>query len=246
MKFAEEVFYMFKLLLVEDDITQLIALKNILNELLPGSHIDTADTYNEAVRFIKEISDYDIFYLDIALSDKKDTTDGLSIGQLIRSLDTYKHTPIIFVTSFTDKINEAINRLHCYSYLVKPYTYEDVENSLKDILDSDLIKEKPIIFKNNEGINFKLLPSDITQISSENHGILVFTDSYRFNTRHFSLDSVLAELPNYFVRCHRKHIVNINKILNYDRSMSMLHTKTSALPVGRIYKTDFEERFIRR
>ncbi len=232
-----------KILLVEDDNIQLTALKNTLTTILSDSLIDTAGTYNDAINLIKEHSSYDVFYLDIALDNENKNSDGLSIGEFIRSLPVYKNTPIIYVTSFTDKINFAVNKLHCYSYLVKPYTQEDIANSLRDIIDSDLIKEKPISFKNVDGIIFKILPSDIIRICSENHGITVFTNTYSFNTRFFTLDSILEILPEYFIRCHRKHIINLQMISNYDKTISMIHILGSAIPVGRNYKSVFEERF---
>ena len=232
-----------KILLVENDSIQLTALKNILVELLPDSLVDTASTYEDAVSLIQTRASYDIFYLDIALNNESDNSDGLSIGKFIRNTLAYKTTPIVFVTSFTDKITYAINNLHCYSYLVKPYTHDDVANSLRDIIDSGLIKEKPISFKNIDGIIFKILPSDIVHICSENHGITVFTNSYNFNTRFFSLDSILGILPQYFIRCHRKHIINMKMVSNYDKTTNMLQISGSAIPVGRNYKSVFEERF---
>ena len=233
---------MFHILLVEDDTIQLNALKNILKEFLPDSVIDTANTYNDAVNLIKS-STYDIFYLDIALNSENTNSDGLSIGEFIRSQAIYRNTPIVFVTSFTDKINIAVNKLHCYSYLVKPYTSDDVENSLKDIIVSYPAKEKAIAFKNVDGIIFKILPNDIIRIISENHGITVFTDTYSFNTRFFTLDGILEILPEYFIRCHRKHIINLKMVTNYDKTIGMLHISNSAIPVGRNYKSVFEERF---
>lgn len=232
-----------KILLVEDDNIQLNALKSTLNELIPDPLIDTAGTYTDAIKLINRQSSYDIFYLDIALNNEDNNCDGLSIGEFIRGLSIYKNTPIIYVTSFTDKINFAVNKIHCYSYLVKPYTREDVSNSLRDIIDSDLINEKPISFKTIDGIIFKIVPSDIIRIISENHGITVYTNSYNFNTRFFSLDSILEILPEYFIRCHRKHIINLKMVSNYDKSTYMLHVSGAAIPVGRNYKLFFEERF---
>ena len=231
-----------KILLVEDDSIQLTALKNTLTEIIPDSIIDTASTYADAVNLIKEQTSYDIFYLDIALNNEDNNYDGLSVGKFIRSVSIYKNTPIVYVTSFTDKINFAVNRLHCYSYLVKPYTHEDVANSLTDIIDSDLIKEKPISFKNGDGIIFKVLPSDIVRIDSDNHGITVHTNSYSFNTRHFSLDSILEIIPKYFVRCHRKHVINLKLVSNYDKTTNLINISDTTIPVGRNYKLVFEER----
>ena len=232
-----------KISLVEDDNIQLNALKSTLNELIPDSLIDTAGTYTDAIKLINRQSSYDIFYLDIDLNSEDNNSNGLAIGEFIRGLSIYKNTPIIYVTSFTDKINFAVNKIHCYSYLVKPYTTEDVSNSLRDIIDSDLINEKPISFKTIDGIIFKIMPSDIIRIISENHGITVYTNSYSFNTRFFSLDSILEILPEYFIRCHRKHIINLKMVSNYDKSTYMLHVSGAAIPVGRNYKLFFEERF---
>lgn len=235
---------MIKILIVEDDTTQITVLKKIISEVISDSHIDTAQTHDNALEYIDAYNYYDIFLLDISLSEDADAPTGLDLGKYIRTLKTYNSTPIIFITSLNDKMGHAINSIHCYSYLVKPYTHNEVINALTNIIDSSMIKEKPILFKNPDGVRFKVYPSKIFYITPQDHGISITYDSGNFTTRQFTLESIINELPKNFYRCHRKYIVNMNYISNYDKVTSMIHIKNCSIPIGRAYKQNFERSYL--
>lgn len=235
---------MIKILIVEDDITQITGLKNIISEVINDCLIDMAQTYDNAMEYINTHKDYDIFLLDISLCENADAPTGLNLGKHIRTLKAYNSTPIIFITSLNDKMGHAINSIHCYSYLVKPYTHNEVANALTDIIDSSMIKEKPILLKNPDGVRFKVYPSKIFYITPQDHGISVTYDSGNFTTRQFTLETIINELPENFYRCHRKYIVNTNYISNYDKVTSMIQIKNTSIPIGRTYKQNFERRYL--
>ena len=235
---------MMNILIVEDDTTQIMGLKNIISEVINDCHIDMAQTYDNAMEYINANKDYDIFLLDISLCEDPDAPTGLDLGKYIRTLKVYNSTPIIFITSLNDKIQYAVNSIHCYSYLVKPYTHNEVENALTDILDSSIIKEKPILFKSPDGVRFKVYPSKIFYITPQDHGISITYNSGNFITRQFTLETIINELPGNFYRCHRKYIVNMNYISNYDKVTSMIHIQNASIPIGRAHKQNFERRYL--
>ena len=234
-----------KILLVEDNYIQLVALKKSISEILPDCEIDTAQTYDEAVKFIDHCSDYNVFFLDIALSEDKNAPNGMVLGLYIRKQRSYISTPIIFTTSYGNMINDAINHIHCYSFLTKPYNNFDIEKALNDILDSPA-EPKYIKIKNPEGVTFKVNPAEVYCIVAENHSIYFETELFRYQTRLYSLDSIISELPDYFVRCHRKYIVNVNYINNYDKTTLFIGVNNSTIPVGRKFKTTLESKVLNK
>ena len=235
---------MVKVLLVEDNHTQIVSLNKLIKQLIPDCYIDMAKTYDNALKLINKNDDYHIFYLDICLSDDTTAPNGQDLGLHIRNRKPYISTPIVFITSFSEKVFEAVNSIHCFSFLVKPYSLWDVQKSLSSLLKVPDIKDKPLFLKSPDGINFKISPSDIICITTYEKGIVITTDSYSFNSRQFTLDSILYELPNNFIRCHKKYIVNSNHIINYDRVTAIINLNNFSIPVGRKYKQDFEVRFL--
>lgn len=235
---------MIKILIVEDNYTQIISLKKLIQDIIPNSYIDIAQAYKDAICLIEKNSDYDIFYLDISLSENENDPNGLDIGSKIRNKKNYSYTPIIFITSSGHLIGNAVNSIHCHSFLTKPYALCDVEKSLKDILNSSILKEKPIIFKSSDNIKFKVYPSEIIYITSSDHGVTITTTSYSFNTRQFIMDTIISNLSEDFFRCHKKYIINVTHIDNYDKISATIHLKHAVIPVGRKYKNTFEKEYL--
>ena len=48
-------------------------------------------------------------------------------------------------------------------------------------------------------------------------------------------------LPGYFIRCHRKYIINKKKLVSYDKSTRIINLGHCNIPVGRKYKEELEK-----
>ena len=92
--------------------------------------------------------------------DYIENTDGLSFAKFLSEKSAYKDTPVIFTTSFPDYVYEALNHLHCYAYLLKPFQQEDVFHQLDQILRTN----DSIRFKTADGIYMKLDTDEIYYI----------------------------------------------------------------------------------
>jgi len=111
-----------KLLIVEDDVTSQLLLKNILSDY-PMTIVDSGEAAIEAVA--SEVPE--IVILDINLPG----IDGYETCQCLRNMEQTKTMPIIFLSSFT----ELDDRLHAYGvggndYISKPFDAIELRTKL--------------------------------------------------------------------------------------------------------------------
>lgn len=233
---------MFNILIVEDNAIQLEYLKQIVLKCTPHSRITAVRHYEDAVQAI-QMSDFNLFILDINLNGGKlsqtiDASDGIGLGFLIRSKEIYSRTPIIFITAFSDKVMTALNQLHCFSYLVKPYAEHDVKSAVSLALDIHHAKEIPLELKDANGIYFKLYQSEIIYIQLSVHDIMIQTKTIRYTVKDYMIREQRSKLVSSLIRCHKSFYVNPEQIRSYDKTnqvLSLLYYDQQ-IPVGRKYK----------
>lgn len=238
------------LLIVEDNDIQLQSLYKILSEKYTEDSFTymLADNYDEAIRIINT-NNIDIFILDIALSDNPN--GGIDIARFIRFKKNMPYTPIIFITSIATQITTALNELHCCSYIYKPYKPDDVYSAFNFCIHKDIEKSSYITLQDINSISLKINFSDIYFIEADSHILIFYTKSGRFLIRNKSMDSVEQNLPDEFVRCHRKYIVCVAYVTNYDKTNRMITISTVInnkpqnfhIGIGKKYKDEFEERY---
>lgn len=234
---------MYNLLLVEDDTDQLDALALLLKEYNSKFTILKAADYDTAVSYLNAYT-IDIFILDIDLSRTSNQNSGIHLGEYIRNNPNYLCSPIIFITSVPEKISEAINELHCYSYILKPYHRNDITKAIDTIINSSMIHEATLIISNMNGIGFKLKESEILYIEANGRYINIHTFHGDIQTSDYTLDELSSSgMLCSFIRCHRKYLVNTTHITNYDKTNQLLACGSYTISVGRAYKNDFEKRY---
>src|SRR5262245_47510442 len=104
-----------KLLLVDDQPANLLALEAILHDL--GHELVNAHSGDEALRRLLA-DEFAVVLLDVQMHG----LDGFQTAKLIRSREKTRHTPIIFLTAYDSNrlpVEEAYS-LGAVDYLVKP------------------------------------------------------------------------------------------------------------------------------
>ncbi|HBI46767.1 MAG TPA: hybrid sensor histidine kinase/response regulator [Planctomycetales bacterium] len=112
---GEEPIACANILLVDDQLSNLVALKSILADL--GQNLVTASSGEEALRLLFQ-DDFAVVLLDVQMRG----LDGFATAQVIRSRERTRHTPIIFLTAY-DSVDFPVERayaLGAVDYLVKP------------------------------------------------------------------------------------------------------------------------------
>lgn len=237
---------MLNILIVEDEKLQTEALKEILLMYNPEFNIFVAHNANSAINIS---TDYDIglFILDVDLSADPDSDNtnisGIDIGLKLRNSSKYNTTPMIYLTGIPEKIHQAVNDVHCFSYLSKPYSYFDIKKTLDDIFHSTHIKNDSITISTLLNVQIPINFRNIYYVECLNHTTIIYTINGSFETRTLTLKDFLATAPYYFLRIHKSYIININYIYSYQKTKRQICINETDLPLGRKYKDDFDIAF---
>lgn len=176
---------------------------------------------NSALKQLSDSIHYTAFFIDIALDETTENIDGLSFAKFLSESTLHKDTPIIFTTSFPHYVYEALNQLHCYAYLLKPFRQEDVFFQLDQILETNC----SIRLKTAEGIFMKLNTNDIYFIQAFGRNMLFCTKHGEVCSRQYTMKSLSDLLPNHFERCHKSFLVNTKYIHSVNPKDKTLHIK---------------------
>lgn len=203
-----------KILILEDDLLQASELREHINTHLENINVVIATSKQQANELIKNSHNIKAFFLDICLDSKNDVknTEGLSFAkELSKNIET-KDIPIIFITGFVEYIHTAINDIHCFGYLTKPYNQLDVYKLLDDIFAINDEEPFTISFKCLEGIYVRLSSSDIYYVESEGKYMSFHTKNGKLTTRQYRLKELADLLPDHFLHCHKSFIINADFI----------------------------------
>ena len=232
---------MYQVLIVDDCKDQCIALQQILHNYGHNINVDICTDMISAQK-ISEKNKYDFFLLDVRM-DPNNTSDdsGLQIALFIRSIPAYEFTPIIFITSVPEKIQEALSSTGCFRYILKPYSESDITTCLDSVLRSPLVPPSLFSFHSFWGGEIHIPEECILYICpGSHHRLQIYTQNGSYETTDYTMDQLRKLLHNNFYRCHRKYIVNINHITSYDRTRRSLLIGETTIALGRSYKEQFE------
>lgn len=226
-----------KALVVEDDVTQLNGVINILSDAFPDITLSYASDYDEAVELIDREA-FDFYLLDIELNSANPEKTGIVLGEYIRSIKGNELVPILFLTALAYEAPNAINKTHCYDYLVKPYDREQLINSVTKLLDSPIMLEQPLRLKGIDGVYFQIYPNDIICIKSDRRTMNIYTIKRHLVTNNIRLEELLRLLPSYIIRCHKSYAINIHHIDNVDKQNAIIKSTSPDcpfIPISRNY-----------
>lgn len=234
-------------LIVEDDPTQLSALKLLLGEYDPTYELLCAGSYSEGLNCLAK-NDISLFLLDVELDPYHcaDQKDGIDLAKQIRQHPEHIHTPIIFLTSIPERILEALNQTHCFDYLLKPYDRGMLYHCLDQIRFPGDPPEPYVTFSDTQGIHIRLKGSEVLYLCSAGHQIKIHTRDNVYTTCALTLDAFTEKLTPPFFRCHRKYIINLDHASQYDKTNRFVCLSNESIPVGRSYKSEFEKRYTRK
>ena len=161
------------ILILEDDENQSAGLYQYLKEYGKDFHIYREKDYDSAKKRAFHVP-IDLFFLDIELEKEK---NGLDFGMILHQDSCYKDTPVIYLSVRTDYVFSALNDLHCYAFLPKPYKKEDVFRLLNELLKSSMEEPKKdsLLIKDKNGVSFRLHPSDIIYVTPMSRRIHIIT-----------------------------------------------------------------------
>ncbi|MEO1030114.1 MAG: LytTR family transcriptional regulator DNA-binding domain-containing protein [Bacteroidota bacterium] len=226
-------------IIIEDNEKQNNANKMILKDYM--SSIDQVFSLNDAKSKLQN-ANYDLIIADIELGDGV-VFDALSTSHL-------NEAKIIFTTSHSEYAVEAF-KFSALSYLLKPYTNEDLRQEVEKTLD--VIKQqnyhkqlevffhnlksqretKRIVLKNHDLIHVVDL-KDIYYAQADNNYTHFFCEGRKKILVSKSLKTFEEQLNKEdFFRCHHSYLINLNKIKALHKSAdAVILDDDSTIPVA--------------
>lgn len=229
-----------KILIVEDEIVIRSGLVQIAKKYNTSLNIVETGLATEALK-IAMSERIDAFFLDIQLEDYS----GLELAKKIREVDCYKFTPIIFITAMYSRELEAFRNIHCYDYIIKPFSEEEITRVFQEVITNGIIPEKvkPIIKIKEKGYTYILNQEDLIYIESRNRKLFVKTIYEEMDISSQTLAKFSEELADNFIQCHKSFIVNTSFVTKIDKinNLILVLNKPDSIPIGRKYKDNVWE-----
>jgi len=209
-----------------------IAIKVIREHLENFNCIDCLGSYTKALDAIEILNKQviDLIFLDINMP-------GISGIEFLKSLSN--PPKVIFTTAYRNFAVDAFE-LEAIDYLVKPISFERFLKAINKFLaiNKAVVEKKPendrdyIILKSDKK-NYKIRFEDILYVESLDNYIKVYTHEFSLIC-YSSLSSIEKELSANFLRIHRSHIVNVDKIDIF--SSSQIEIGDKKFVIGRNYR----------
>lgn len=178
----------------------------------------------------------DILFLDIEMKQ----LNGMETARNLRRKDS--HTLLIFVTAYPDFVFQGYE-VHAFHYILKPYENQKImkvlEQALKELGQN---REHYFTLEQKSGTT-KIPAKKILAFSSDRRKIIISLEDGNKLEFYGKLDAVEADLPDYFIRCHNRHLVNLNYVTALEKDSCTL--KSQSFPVSRAYRQSVEIAFAR-
>lgn len=166
---------------------------------------------------------YDVLFLDVRMNP----VNGISLSKSVRAYD--RHAVIVFLSAYLEYA-PAGYEVNAFRYLVKPVSEDDIFQLMKSIRRQLAFTGK-ILFKTPQ-CELILHPEEILYLEARDKETVIFSEADTFSIRK-GLNEVSLQLPSsLFCRIHRKYIVNLGRVREFDTNHLTLdygHT----LPVSR-------------
>ncbi len=219
-------------IIVDDEIPACEELKYFINEY---SNIEIKDTFNSSLAALDYLmkNQIDVVFLDINMPK----LNGLELAGLL------KDTKVVFVTAYREYGADAFD-LNAFDYLVKPYSKERVIATFNRLKEKHKKKITKLSIYNEDKI-IVIDVNDIIYIESDQRGINIFTKDKKY-TMNEKISKIQEKLPELFIRCHRRFIVNtdrIEEIISWFNHTYLLKLEGSneKVPVSRHYISTFKD-----
>lgn len=214
-----------KIVIIDDEADGRNIIALLLEQHFPFLQLKGyAENVTEGLKLIKEVKP-DLIFLDVEMPDGT----GFDLLSACNGLQPQ----VILVTAHNHYALTAI-KASVLDYLLKPVSREEFITAVNKALNRYKQEEKTDLSVLLESVNrhlkirkvriptlsgFSLVNADdiVRCEASGNYTIISFADHTRIIASQ-ALGEYEAELKNYgFVRIHHKHLININKVLEYNK-----------------------------
>lgn len=234
------------ILILEDNINHREALYRIVSELAQDIMIYMASNVHKAYQIAME-NHIHLFLVDIILCpDIPGDVLGLSFAQEIREIKKYQFTPIVFITSLEDPKLYSYSQLHCFKYIEKPFSVEQVRRTVAKALEFPTIdEEERFVYFRKDGIIYAKCIKDIIYIENGRRRVVIHCRNDILEIPYKTCDEILREMDSKrFIQCSRYVIINRKYIEEIDYTNRYIKLKYIDAPIeiGVTMKNKFKQK----
>ena len=175
----------------------------------------------------------DILFLDIEMKQM----NGMETAKNLRKRNS--HTLLIFVTAYPDFVFQGYE-VHAFHYILKPYEEHKIQAVLEQALEELGRDREPYFTLERKSGILKIPLKKVLAFSSDRRKVVIFGSRPDFYGK---LDEVESGLPDYFVRCHNRHLVNLNFVSALEKDRCICGALQ--FPVSRAFRQPLEIAFAR-
>tara|TARA_R110002033_G_scaffold42958_2_gene84337 strand:+ start:12525 stop:13271 length:747 start_codon:yes stop_codon:yes gene_type:complete len=241
-----------KAILVDDEISNLKGLQKKIEKLFPNLNI--VGTYQKpeaAINAIKELKPQLVF-LDIQMP----RINGFELLEAVKVIDFQ----VIFVTAFSEYAIKAFKK-NAIDYILKPIDNNELQIAIDKALEviesqnsvdqnSRLLKlisatvsdNNKLIVPTAKGLSF--IPQDeVLHIEGYEGYTKIHLEDNTTLTSSYNLGKFAKKMSSIFFKCHKSHIVNINKVRYFENEGYLVLDNEKRIPIARAQKKVFLELF---
>lgn len=228
-------------LIVEDQQNIQNELENIIMSIDPSLQVIKTGYSKEALRIAKETT-IDVFLLDIQLFDYS----GMELAEQLRSIDKYLLVPFIFITAIPTQEVMAYKKIHCYDYIVKPFSAQEAKSIIAPIINHFIQLDVPqnnVLQLKQKGVTYNFRQNEIVFIEARNRRLFITTIHETASFSNYTLTSIENDLQNSFLRCHKGFIINCDYVhkINHVAQEIVMKPSNYRIPLGRKYSPNLKE-----
>lgn len=238
-----------KILVLEDNSIMLAYLSTIIRDIDTNNEVYNFDNIKDAYQCALEKT-INLFVIDIMLdSSIPNDVSGLRFIENIRQISRYSFVPVIFVTSLEDARMYTYEKLHCYSFIEKPFDVERLKILVKQCLDFPENRgvSKTLYFR-KDGIILAVEREDIVYAESMNHVMYIHTKQGDIlKIPYITLKKLKEELDSIdMIQCSRSAIINKKYIHNVDLTNQIIQLKNNfgRVEIGVMFKKRIKDIFL--
>lgn len=231
---------MIKLLICDDDISITNQVDQLVKRISKSYKIQFDITIeNSSKNILKKAEAYDIAIIDIEMPN----INGIKLSEELKTINP--DIIIIILTSFQSYLDSAM-KIHVFRYLSKPIDKNRFYTNLKDALDEYRLISKIITITNNDDVHL-IKTKEILYIENRKRGSIIHTKHNTFvsNKKPKELLRIINQ-NNCFVYSHNSIIVNLQNVIEFNRSEVVLRksdTETISTYISQRKYSEFKKCF---
>lgn len=166
---------------------------------------------------------YDVVFLDIAM----EPIDGIALARKIRSYD--QNAILIFITAYLEYAPKGYE-VNAFRYLLKPVTEESVLAVMGEVREE--LESRGTLWIKTTECELLLHTRELQYLEADNKDTLIYYMDDKIRLRR-GLKELEAQLsPFFFYRVHRKYVVNLARVREFDEERLTLECGRT-IPISR-------------